>query len=111
MGHAGGVGRVGFGVLVGRVGGDFGSDFVFDAPEETVGVFELCAEVLVEGPEDVTEAVELGFGLVASTFDGHGFDGGVGVVEGDLLDRLLFDAVAIHVDGFENAGGEVVFFG
>ncbi len=76
-----------------------------------MGVCEVRSEVLVEVFEDVAEEIEFRLGFVASAFDGDGVQRGVGVVEGDLLDGLLFDAVAIHIDGFENAGGEVVFDG
>ena len=67
--------------------------------------------MFVEVLQDIAEKVEFRFGFVAATLDGDGIERGVVVVEGDLLHGLFFDAVAVHVNGFEDAGGEVVFFG
>jgi hypothetical protein len=53
----GGVGRILLGVLVGRIGGDLRSDIVLDPPGDPVRVGEERAEMVVEGFEDVAQAV------------------------------------------------------
>ena len=60
-------GGVGARVLVGQVGSDLGHDVVADALGHAVAVGEQRAEVVVEGFEDVAQAVPLRRGLVATT--------------------------------------------
>ena len=60
--------------------------------------------------EDVAQAVELGLALAAAGIRRHRLDFRVLVRQRDLHRRLFLDAVAIHVDGFENALGKVLFF-
>ena len=45
------------GIAEGLVFGDQWGDLVLDAGEDPVGVLEECAELFVEGFEDVAEAV------------------------------------------------------
>jgi hypothetical protein len=75
---------------------------------DPVGVGEQRAELLVEGLEDVAQPVQLGLGLVAAAVGRHRLDLRVLVGQRDLHRRLLLDAVAVHVDGFEDALGEVL---
>jgi hypothetical protein len=63
VGHTGGVRRVLLRVLVGSVGGDLGGDVVSDALGDPIGVSEERAELLIERPEDVAQAVKSGSGL------------------------------------------------
>ena len=108
VGHAGGVGRVLLRILVGRVGSNLGRDVVSDALCDSVGVGEERAEVLVERLEDVAQAVELRLRLVAVSIRRYRLNLRVLVLQGDLHRRLLLNTVAIHVDGVEDALGEVL---
>ena len=58
--------------------------------------------------EDVAQAVQLGLAVVAAASVGTGSISRVRVRERDLHRRLLLDAVAVHVDRFEDALGEVL---
>ena len=53
MGHAGGVGRVFFGVLVGRVGGDLWGDVVADSLGDSIGIVEQRAELVIKSFKNV----------------------------------------------------------
>ena len=109
MRHACGVRRVVPGVLEGLVGGHLRRDVVPDALSHAVGVGEQGAEVVVESLEDVAQAVQLGLGLAPTAVGRNRRDLGIGIGQRDLHQRLLLDAIAVHVDGLQDALGQVFF--
>lgn len=101
-------GRVFLGVLVGRVGGDLRRDVLANALGHPIGVGEQGGELLVEGLQDIAQPIQLGLALPPTRIRRHRFDLRIGVRQSDLHGRFLFHAVAVHVDGFEDAFGEVL---
>ena len=100
------------GVLEGPVGGDLGGDLLCDHLSDAVHILPLDApELVVEGLEDVAELVHLRLGLVAPLRDGDGFDMTILVLKGDGFRGTFLHAVAVHVDGFEDALGEILVDG
>ena len=91
-----------------RFVGDLRRNVVADALSDPVGVSEQRAELLIERLQDVAQAIELGLGLVAASIRRHRLDLGICIRQSDLHSRLLLDSVAVHVDGFEDALGEVL---
>lgn len=85
MRHPGGVGGVLAGVAVGGIGGHLGGDVIANALGDPVGVGEQRAELLVEGVEDVAEAVQLGFGPASGRVSRNGLNLGLLVCQSDLL--------------------------
>ena len=99
-------------VLVGGVGRDPVGNVLGDEAVDAVRVGPGdVAELVVEGLEDVGQPVEFRLGLVAAAAGRHGADLGVLVGQLHLHRRLLLDAVAVHVDGFEDALRQVFFLG
>ena len=74
MGHAGGMGSVLLGVLVGRVGGDLWGNVFANSLGHPIGVCEKGAELLVESLQDVAKPVELGFRFMATPLHRDGAD-------------------------------------
>ena len=67
------------------------------------------AEKVVESPDDVREPIQLGIALVAAGTGRHRFDHGFLVRQHDALHCPFLDPVTVHVDGVENALGQVLF--
>ena len=97
--------------MVRRIGGDLGGNILRDALEDSIRVGEEGAELVVEGFEDVAQALHLGICLAAAAADGHGADDSVFVREEDGHGCLLLHAVAVHVNGLQNAFCQVLFLG
>jgi hypothetical protein len=68
-------------------------------------------ELLVERLDDVREPIQLRLGLVAAATHRYRGDGRVLIWQLDPLRRPFFEAVAVHVDGFENTFRQVFLDG
>ena len=68
-------------------------------------------ELVVEGLENVREAVEFRVRAVAATGGRQRIDLGVLVRQLDAYRRLLLDPVAVHVNGLKDAFGKILFYG
>ena len=96
-------------VLVGRVGGDLaGMSSVMSLCTRSVSVQGMLPNCSLKVLRMLRQPVELRLGLVAAAVGRHRLDLGILVRQRDLHRRLLLDAVAVHVDGFEDALGEVL---
>src|SRR5690606_31537399 len=95
-------------VPVRAIGPNLRRDVFGDASDDAVRIAPFCVpEVVVEALDDVREAVELRFGTTGGAAGGYWVDLSVLVGELDGTDGLLLDAVAVHIDRFEDAAGEV----
>ena len=65
------------------------------------------AEQVVEHTDDVRESIEFGLRPAPAGRGGHWVNLGVLVREKNLLHHLFLDPVAVHVDGVENALGQI----
>ena len=65
-------------------------------------------ELVVERLDDVRQPIELGFRLATAARRRQRFDGRVRIRQLDSHRGLLLHAVAVHVDGFENAFRKVL---
>lgn len=106
-----GGGSVLFRVLVCRVGGHFRGDVFPDTAGHSVGVAEERAKVFVERLQNVAQAVEFRLGFAPAAFDRHRTNLRVVIGEGDLQHGLFLDAVAVHVDGFQDVSRQVFIRG
>ena len=68
-------------------------------------------EQVIELSQDAREPLKFRLWHVAAAARWHGFDLGILVGQQDLLHRALLDPIAVHVDGVEDALGEVLLFG
>ena len=107
VGHACGVRRVLLGVLIGRIGSDLGRNVFTDALGHAVAIGKQGAEVVVEGLQNLAQAVQLGLPLVAAAFHRYGFDLGIAVGQRNLQHGFFLNPVAVHVDGVKNARRQV----
>ena len=102
---------VGDRVPVGLVRGHFAGQLLGN---DLLNLVLVCprdvAETVVEVANDGGQQLKLGFRLVAAVLNGDRPDFGVLVGQLDLADLLLFDPVAVHVDGLKDAAREVLFF-
>lgn len=81
-----------------------------DQAADPVGILlGNVAEQVVGAADDVREPLQFGFGSSAGTIRRDRVDLGVPVGKADVLDRLLFHQVAVHVDRFNDALRKVVF--
>ena len=96
-------------VLERGVLGHAGRNGLSDELPHAVGVFPRdVAEVVIERLQDVREPIQVGLRQVASAARRHRVDFGVLVGQQDLLHRPLLDPVAVHVDGVEDALGQIL---
>src|SRR5262249_45110169 len=94
------------GVLVGNVGGHLGRQVFGDHLVHPVGIGPRnVAKLLVEGFEDVAQALQLGLDQVTGRAGGYGADLGVLVGQRYGHGRFHLDTVAVHVDGFQDTAG------
>ena len=99
-------------VAIGGVLGNLGRNLLCNETPNAVLVLPWdVSELVVEGLEDVREAIEFGLRSGAATAGRHRLDLGVLVRQLDVYRRLLLDPVAVHVDGLENAFGQILFHG
>jgi len=100
------------GVLVGFIRRDLGGDFHGDDLADAVRVRPGDgAEQLIELFEDVGERVDFRLGFAASAADGNWAYLRVLVVQRELERFRDLDAITVHVNGFEDALGQIVFLG
>jgi len=98
-------------VLVGRVRRDLRWDYIHDALLDGFRIVEEPAELVVERLDDVRELVHLRLGLVSAPGHAPRLDLRLGIGQSDGHRGLLLGAVAVHVDGFEDAFREILFNG
>ena len=100
------------GVAVGGVPRNLGRDLLRNEAANPVRVLPGdIPELVVEGLEDVREAVEFRFRAVAAAGGRHRIDLGVLIRQLDAHCRLLLDPIAVHVDGLKDTFGQILFHG
>lgn len=100
------------GVLVGGIRRYLGRDLLGDNLADLVAVFPIdVAELVVERLDDVAQLVQLRFRFAATATGRHRSDFGILIRKADLQAGFHLDTVAVHVDGLQDAPGQVLFLG